>query len=411
MSDFELSRLLLSLLLLLSASLVLGQIFEALGLPRVVGEIVSGLILGPSLLGTFAPEVYQAIFLAFDDQAKLLTVFYWLGLILLMFSAGFQINTALAVGDRKTVLMLVVGAIGMPFLLGFAYSPLVPGLAVGGDKLAFAMVIACAAAVTSIPVLTKIYVDLGMMETRFARVTLTAATLQDLVLWIAFSLALAVQQGRLIDASGLVSVVAATVFFTIFVIVAVPGMIRFAARPLVAKATDGVLLGYAMLVCLAIVSVASVFHVNVVFGALLSGLVLSAYTTPRLHEVKRAISQVSMWFFVPIYFSLVGLKIDILEDLDLGLLLAFLAATSSVKILSVVLIMRSALESWRRPIDYGIVLNARGGPGIVLASVAHEAGIVDKKLFVVLVLTSLLTSLMAGVWLQRRLHSDVKYFG
>jgi len=409
MSDFELSRLLLSLVLLLSSALALGQLLDSFRLPRVIGEICAGLILGPSLLGAYAPEVYRWIFSAFEDQAKLLSVFHWLGLILLMFSAGFKVSTTFARIDQALVLKLIIGGIGLPFVFGFVASPLLPNR-LQPDPLAFSLVVATAAAVTSIPVLTKIFLDLGIGAGRVDRLTLTAAAVQDLLLWTVLSVAIALQQGQILHGGDLLLTIVATLAFTAFAILFAPTLVRLAGRLVIDRSPDDALLGYTLLVCLVLVSVASVLEVNVVFGALLAGLVIGRFRAPQMEVVRGAITNVSAWFFVPIYFALVGLQMNLQAHLDLGLLLAFLLASSVIKVASVVLATRTTAGSWLQALDFGIVMNARGGPGIVLASLAYAASIIDQHLFVALVMTSILTSLMAGVWLRQRLDKDTRPF-
>jgi len=409
MSDFELSRLLLSLVLLLSSALALGQLFDGLRLPRVIGEICAGLILGPSLLGQHAPDVYQWIFRAFDDQAKLLSVFYWLGLILLMFSAGFKVSTTFARQEQSLVLKLIAGGVGLPFIFGFVASSWLPNR-LQPDQLAFSLVVATAAAVTSIPVLTKIFLDLGIGSGRFARLTLTAAAVQDLLLWAVLSMAIAIQQGQILHGRDLLATVLATLAFTAFAVLIAPGLVRLAGRLVVQRSPDDALLGYTLLVCLVLVSAASLLEVNIVFGALLAGLVIGRFGAPRMEGVRSAITNVSAWFFVPIYFALVGLQMNLQAHLDIALLAGFLLASSMIKVASVVLVTGRAAGSWLRALDFGVVMNARGGPGIVLASLAYAAGIIDQYLFVALVMTSILTSLIAGIWLRRRLDSQAGAF-
>ncbi len=409
MSDFELSRLLLSLVLLLSCALVMGQILEALKLPRVIGEICAGFVLGPSLLGALMPDVYQWIFRAFEDQTKLLSVFYWLGLILLMFSAGFKVSTTFAKGDHGLVLRLIVGGIGLPFLFGFSASSWIPNQ-LTPNPLAFSLIIAIAMAVTSIPVLTKIFMDLGIGSSRFARLALTASALQDLLLWTILSVALAFQQGQIVDGRGLLPEVAGTFAFAAFAIFVAPPLVRLTGRMFIDRSPEEALIGYTLLVCMVLVSVASILHVNIVFGALLAGLVVGRFRSVQMDMVRRAITNVAAWFFVPIYFALVGLQMNLQVHLNVGLLLAFLFASSGVKVASVLVATRTVVPTWKHALDYGVVMNARGGPGIVLASLAFAASIIDEDLFVALVLTSILTSLMAGVWLRRRLDRDAVSF-
>lgn len=409
MSDLELSRLLLSLVFLLSFALAMGHVLESFRLPRVIGEISAGLILGPTLLGALLPDVYRWIFHAFDDQAKLLSVFHWLGLILLMFSAGFKVSTTFDKGDHGLVMRLILGGIGLPFLFGFVVSSWIPNQQ-SPDPLAFSLVMAIAAAVTSIPVLTKIFMDLGIGSGRFARLTLTASAAQDLLLWTVLSVAFAIQQGQIVGGAGLLPEVLGTFAFAAFTILVAPSLVRLVGRLVIDRGPDEALIGYTLLVCLVLVSVASVLHVNIVFGALLAGLVIGRFQSPHMNVVRRSITNVAAWFFVPIYFALVGLQISLQTHLSLGLLLAFLVGSSLVKVASVVVATRSAVSSWQRAFDFGVAMNARGGPGIVLASLAYSATIIDQSLFVTLVMTSIVTSLVAGIWLQTRIASDGVFF-
>jgi Kef-type K+ transport system membrane component KefB len=404
MLDHELSRFLLSLVLLLSFALIIGHVFSLLGLPRVVGEICAGLILGPSLLGLFAPNLFDWIFSGFPEQGKLLSAFYWLGLIFLMFTAGFKVSTKLAEGDRRLVFMLIAGGIGLPFLFGLLAANWIPN-AMAANSFAFALVIATASAVTSIPVLTRIFLDLEMLSGRFAQVVLSAAAVQDLILWIVLSIALAVQQGPAESSFSfrdISSVIAGTLVFAAVALFLFPLTLRYAGRILLKDSPDASLVGYTLLACLILVSIASVLHVNIVFAALLAGVAIGRLPGSRLDPVKQNIANLAVWFFVPIYFALVGLQMDIPGNFDPRLIFGFLVASSMVKVASVVLFTRLAGVPWGKALDFGVTMNARGGPGIVLASLAYAARIINEGFFVALVVVSIVSSLIAGIWLKIR---------
>lgn len=409
MLDHELSRLLLSLVLLLSFALGAGHVFNVFRLPRVIGEICGGLVLGPSLLGYFSPDLHTWVFNGFAEQGKLLSVFYWLGLILLMFTAGFKIPNIFSKGDRLLPLMLTLGGLSFPFLFGFFASSLFPNNATP-NPLAFSLVIAIASAVTSIPVITRIFMDLDMLGSRFAQAVLSAAAIQDLILWIVLSVALTIQQGQVglsIGIAGIGPLLLGTIFFAAFSLFMVPRFLLFSGRVVISQSPEGSLLGYTLLVCLVLVSLASVLHVNIVFGALLAGLVIGRLPVAKLEPVKQNINNMAIWFFVPIYFALVGLQMNLPANFNPILIFGFLLLSSLVKIASVALFVKFTRISWIKALDYGMAMNARGGPGIVLASLAHAAKIIDEVLFVALILASILTSLMAGIWLRWRRSSIV----
>jgi Kef-type K+ transport system membrane component KefB len=401
MTDAELARFFLALVLVLSAALAGGHAFERLKLPRVVGEIAGGVVLGPSLLGLVAPAAQSWLFAGFGAQAALLSAFYWLGLVLLMFTAGFRLQADAGAEGRRMVLALVLGAVAAPFAFGFAAAPLVADAA-RGDALAFRLVMGIGAAVTSIPVIARIFLDLGLMESRFARDVVAAATLQDLLLWVVLAVATAIQHGQAASPLDLGIVAAVTVAFAALSLVLGPSLLRFAGRVGVRKFSEASLTGYALLVCLVFVAAASLLSINVVFGALVAGLVIGRFPSPHLAPVKQRIADIAIWFFVPIYFALVGLKLDLAHAFDWVLALGFVAATTAVKLAGVMLAAKAAGAAWGRALDYGVAMNTRGGPGIVLASVALAAGIVDERMFTALVLASILTSLATGIWFRWR---------
>lgn len=402
MSDFELSRILISMVLLLALALVIGNAFVYMRMPRVIGEITAGLLLGPSVLGLLAPEIHKCIFQSFPDQEKMLSVFYWIGLILLMFSAGFRLPYTFARHDRSTVLALIAGGLILPLIFGFSAAGILVPNGNLANPISFALVMATACAVTSIPVIARIYMELGIESGRFARLTLMAASLQDLILWAILSIAIALQLGEALEPLGILYQFAGIVAFTLIVVIALSSFIGLCGRKLLGKIPDEALIGYALLACLLIVSLASFLHVHIVFGALLAGMVVGRFSVPQLEKAKNSILSISNWFFVPIYFALVGIKVDLPSYFDPQLFLMFLIFSSAIKVISVVLLARLVENSWMKTMDYGIVMNTRGGPGIVLASLAYSTGIIDQSLFVTLVVTSILTSLFAGIWLRWR---------
>ena len=407
MLEYELSRFLISLVLILFFSLSIGHIFSILSLPRVIGEICAGLILGPTLLGYMVPDLYEWLFSGFPEQQKMLSVFYWLGLIFLMFTAGFKISTSFSRQDLKLVAMLILGGLVLPFIFGLLATSLFKNT-MSANTIAFALVIACASAVTSIPVLTRIFVDLNMLAGRFAQIVLGAAAIQDMILWVILSVALSIQMGQGDNPtvfSDIAPVVLGMMIFAIIALFIVPAFLPMAGRLVLKGSPDASLIGYTLLVCLILVSLASMLNVNIVFSALFAGLAIGRLHGERFKIVKDNITNIAMWFFVPIYFAMVGLQMNLPSNFDPILIFGFLLASSFVKVASVTFAARFSDIPWPRAFDFGVTMNTRGGPGIVLASLAYAAHIIDQELFVAFVLASIFTALIAGVWLKLRRNS------
>src|SRR6266550_1329199 len=159
-------------------------------------------------------------------------------------------------------------------------------------------------------------------------------------------------------------------------------------------------IAYAIAVLLGYCVVAGALDVSVVFAAFLAGFAVVHKKRKLFSEALDAIGKVSFAFFIPVYFALVGLKLDLIRGFSLRMIAMFIIGSCIVKILSVSLAGRLAGFRGLDLLNLAITTNARGGPGIVLASVAFDAGIISPKFYTTLVLAAVLTSQMAGAWLD-----------
>lgn len=168
MLETEILRLLIALCLLLSCALVLSKIFQKLYLPSVFGEISAGLLLGPSLFGHYFPTNFEWVFIDFDPEGQLLSIFYYLGLIFLMLTAGFSIPRIKSFRLVYRPIGLILGALPTPFIIAFITADKIPNNLMPNET-AFKIVVACAASVTSIPVLSRIFMELGLISRTLLR--------------------------------------------------------------------------------------------------------------------------------------------------------------------------------------------------------------------------------------------------
>ena len=158
--------------------------------------------------------------------------------------------------------------------------------------------------------------------------------------------------------------------------------------------------GYAIAVLFAYCAVAGALNVSLVFAAFLAGFAVVHKKRRLFADALDAIGKVAFAFFVPVYFAIVGLKLDLIRGVSLWMMAAFIVGTCLVKILSVSLASRLAGFRGLDLLNLAITTNARGGPGIVLASVAFDAGIISAKFYTTLVVAAVLTSQIAGAWLD-----------
>jgi Kef-type K+ transport system membrane component KefB len=413
MSVVEFGHFVLTLAVLLIAVHGLGYIAERLKQPRIVGEILAGILLGPFVLKLLVPTAFAKLFSFSPNAGTVMGFLYQLGLILLMFCSGAETRRLLAKENRRnTLLLLTVSDLSsFALVLGLGFAGLLPlHLLTGpaGQPISTLLIVAIATAVCSIPVISRIFWDLGIMRTRFVSLILGYALLEDLALWVvlAFATALATSATQAqTHVAGTVSAhVISTLIYTLIGLIVAPALLKKLSNAgwnVLYKASP---VGYAMAVLMTYCAVAAIFEVNLQFAALLAGygIVGGLYGTERerFSTPVDAISKVSFGVFVPIYFGIIGYKLVFGRQFSFAILLVFLVGSSLISVFS------AGLAAWLggfRGLDIAniaLTTNARGGPGIVLASVAYDAGIINAAFYTTLVITAVVTSQMAGTWLR-----------
>lgn len=414
MSNQDLGSVLLAVLLLILGASLFGQLFSRFRQPKVVGEILAGVLLGPTLLGKLAPGFAADVFGAdkTDPKALILGFLYNLGLLLLMFVSGATVKHVLGKENRKPTAWILGLGTPLPFFIALFVAPLLPldhFTGVAGSESAVVLVFAAAAAVTSIPVITKIFYDLGILHTRFASLLLGSAVLEDIMLWGVVSVATAIAAATVTSAgteltSTITEHVAVNAAYVIAALTVVPSILRRLSRADWNVLARQAPVAWMMAVLLGYVSLAATLDVTLVFAAFLAGFGImggmKSTEQGRFQVPMTAINQMAGYFFIPVYFALIGYRLDFSKTFDPVMLAGFLVGTSVVCLLAVGLGARLAGMNWLDVANIAITTNARGGPGIVMASVAFDAGIINGAFFTTLVVTAVLTSQAAGFWLD-----------
>lgn len=408
MSESALASLLLVLLLLVGFAQLLGYLFVKLRQPKVVGEIAAGILLGPALLGRL--PFFSNLVDTTRHQGNILDFVYWLGLLLLMFLSGAETQQLFTREERREVGWLVIVGTGLPFALGLIFGPWLIRPALAGpnaNRISLIIILAVGVAVTSVPVVSKIFADLKILHTRFARLILGVAVLEDIVLWLALAVATTTAGKAALNPKAMSYHLLATVAFFVLGLTIVPRVVKRINKArfnVVAKSSP---VGYAIAVLLAYCAVAGALKVSLVFAAFLAGFAVIHKKRRLFADALDAIGKVAFAFFIPVYFAIVGLKLDLVRGVSLWMMAAFIVGTCVVKILSVSLAGRFAGFRGLDLLNLAITTNARGGPGIVLASVAFDAGIISPKFYTTLVVAAVITSQIAGAWLEHVLRQGL----
>ena len=196
LSEKEIIMTLIAIALLLLFAFTFGTLLEKIKGPRVVGEILGGMILGGSCLFLLLPSLSQQIFFAYPEEGKVLNIFYQLGLIFLMFLSGYNTDIKVDKTNAKTISLVFVGATFLPMAGSIPFFGMFKEHFIGSinNDTAYCLVFAIGVAITSIPVISKIFFDMGIMNTKFSNTVLTVSTFQDLCLWILLNVATKIAQ-------------------------------------------------------------------------------------------------------------------------------------------------------------------------------------------------------------------------
>lgn len=406
----EMARLLFAVAALLLAANVLGYVAERLTVPRIIGEVAGGLLLGPTCMGFLFPHVFHWLFLGFSSESGLFGFLSEFGLIMLMFNSGLKFQHRFEKKDMKIGISIIVASTVIPFIVGWL-STLVfnPAQFLGPDNsiLALKIVVAISIAVTSIPVISKIFSDLGIMHTRFAKVIVGIAGVHDIILWVALAIASGIVSSHHgVSAGTVFSSLGVTLGFLAFAIFIVP----FVLKRITSKRTNYLFrasfLGYFLLLMIVLADIAGYLNVDVMYGALLAGVATKLTLPKHLWErVRTSVQEISFSFFIPLYFGIVGLQLNLATNFSVGFFVLYLLFATIVQTVVVYFTCRAIRNDKLTSFNLAAAMNARGGPGIVLSQVAFSIGIINQNFFAILVMLALMTSWMAGSWLRHILKS------
>ena len=410
LKDQEVFVTFLALALLLAGAYIGGKIVEVFRAPKVIGEILGGMLFGGTFLYHFFPSAMEAVFQAYPQEGKVLNLVYQLGLIFLMFCSGF--NTQIEVGkeNRRIISCVFIGATILPMLGGIPFAFFMKEHFIGeaGNQLSFVLVFIIGVAITSIPVISKIFFDMGVMNTPFTNTVLTASTLQDLCLWILLNLATRVAETGTANPLDMALVVILTL--GMFVVAKLfTDHLPFGYHGKV-KATDFYTISFValFLVCALLCRVG----INIMYSAFLVGYLVKAISK-RDEAAKgriEAVSNFAFSFFVPVYFALVGIHLNLLHHFSFARFALFFVVAFGLEAIGTILMLQ--FTNLRKSVigNFAVTMNARGGPGIVLATVAYASKIISIEFFTVLILTTMLSSMIAGYWLRYQQKKDPEIF-
>lgn len=398
LSHSDVVHLLVQLSIMLLMGRLLAEAARKFKQPAVIGEIIAGLLLGPTVLGMINPEWFHTLYPVPSSTATVLTGFVQVAVIMLLFIAGLEVDLHIVWQQgRQAVFTSLLGLV-IPFFLGFVFPYYFPeffGIAEGQQRLIFALFMGTAMAITALPVIVRILMDLNIFKSRMGMLVVASAMVDDVIGWIIFSVIL----GMIGKQGGTMSVfntILLTFGFVVFMLTVGRGLLN-RVLPWVNKkmAWPGGVLSLSLALCFLGAAFTEYIGIHAIFGAFIVGVALgdSEHFSERAKEI---VHQFINNIFAPLFFVSIGLRVNFITNFDPLLTLIILVIAFAGKIIGSGVGTKLGGFTWRESLAAGFGMNARGAMEIILGIVALENGLINEKVFVSLVIMALVTSMSSG---------------
>jgi len=397
---------LLSVATLLGVARLLGEMARAAGLPAVVGELSAGLLLGKTVLGRALPSGFDFLFPS-GAPKTMLSAYTTVAVVLLLVVAGLEVDLAIVKRRGRAAIVVSLLGIVVPAIGGVLVGYALPSELILHPERRdlFAIFLGVALSISAMPVIAKTLLDLGLFKTDIGLLVMSAAMLDDLIGWIAFSILLGPMRGGAVDMAHLGRAIVLGMAFVLGSLflgrkLADRALARLEQR---ADVAPGRILS--LLIVAAILAAAAMQAIGI--HAALGGFVIGVMVgdSPRLRErTRQTIQQFVTNIFAPVFFASTALRVDFGANFVPSVCAAVFVVATVAKLAGCTLGARFSGLSWREAAAVGFGLNARGAMEIILALLAREAGLIDDRIFVALVTMAIGTSLLAGPAMKRLLY-------
>ncbi len=402
MTSQDFVKFCLQLSTMLGCALLFGQLMRRIRQPAILGELIGGILLGPTLLGVLLPGVYAWLFQSSATITVVRDASIKLGMLFFLFIAGLDIDLSdLRRIGKRAILIGLLGTV-LPLFFGVGLVYLIPhsfwGPSVNSHFFIFALFIGMNLANSANPVIARVLMDLNLLKEEIGTLIMTATIVDDLVNWSLFALILSNTATNSSQAGlGTLPTLGLIVLFYILIL----GVGRKFGPPALHWVRNHISwpVGFIAMTALVVIitsSLAQALGINAFIGAFLVGAALGGKGKER-NEAHEVISSFVLGFFAPIYFVSIGLTTNFMTNLNLALVAVIMAAAFISKIGAVLIGARVAgmrLDRQAWAISFG--LNARGATGIILASIGLANHLIDEKIYVSIVLMAIVTSLISG---------------
>jgi Kef-type K+ transport system membrane component KefB len=404
-----LSLLLLQIIVIIIAARMVGNLFLKIGQPAVVGEMIAGILLGPSVLGLIAPGTLEFLFPASSmGSLKLLSQ---IGVIIFMFVVGMEMNAQYLREKAEAAVLISHASIIVPFFLGVALSLFIyPSVSSSGISFnAFALFMGIAMSITAFPVLARIIEERKMSKSYLGSIAIACAAVDDATAWCLLAVVVALVRAGTLGTS-ILTIVLALIFTGTMIFLLKPWFDRLIKKNGETKIRSRGFVTVLLAFVFASAWLTEIIGIHALFGAFLAGTVMPSSSEVReyLRERLETFSTASL---LPLFFAFTGLRtqINLLNDVNSWLLCAgVIAVAISGKLGGSMLAARWTGMNWRDSFSIGALMNTRGLVELIVLNIGYDLGVLPARIFAVMVLMALVTTAMTGPLLSLVRFSEQK---
>ena len=392
-----LSILLLQIVVIIIVARLFAGLFRKIGQPPVMGEMIAGIVLGPSVLGLLLPRAMAVLFP--PASMGTLGLLSQIGVVLFMFVVGMELDVEHLRKKASAAIMISHASIVLPFLLGAAlalilYTPLAPA---NTSFTAFALFMGIAMSITAFPVLARILEDRGLSQSPLGSTAIACAAIDDVTAWCILAFVIAIVKSGGVAAS-VVNVVLVLCFVSVMLLLVKPRMGNLIRERVTDPRQSKRLLAGILAFVLACAWVTESIGIHALFGAFLAGVVMPSVAGFRLFLRERLEAFISA-ALLPLFFAFTGLRtqISLLNDWP-GWLMCFgiIVVAVAGKLGGSMLMARWTKMSWRDSFAIGALMNTRGLIELVVLNIGYDLGILSARIFVMMVIMALVTTFMTA---------------
>ncbi len=392
-----LALLLAQIVTIILVARIFGWICIKIGQPTVIGEIVAGIILGPSFVGMYFPEFSAALFPV--QSLNNLQFLSQIGLILFMFMVGMELDVKLLRNKAHNAVVISHASIIIPFALGialayFIYLPLAP---IGVQFSSFGLFIGIAMSITAFPVLARIVQERGIYKSPLGALVISCAAVDDITAWCLLAGVIAVAKAGSFESS--IYVVAAAFAYVLFMVKVVrPFLNRVGALHPTRENMGKSIVAIFFLTLIVSSYITEVIGLHVLFGAFVAGAIMPANIKVREILIEK-VEDVALVLLLPLFFVFTGLRtqIGLLNDpYAWGITAAIIFVAVIGKFAGSAMAAKFVGQNWRDSLSIGALMNTRGLMELVVLNIGYDLGILTPEIFAMMVIMALVTTLMTG---------------